>query len=72
MFVNVQDCIQNFTNDNVSVYFYVVASLGLGAASVIAVPQVTMASLTVYLVTVIKVVSRLTCATQTQGGVSAG
>lgn len=60
---------QHFTKHNV--YFYVVASRGLGAGSVIAVLQATIASLTVYLVTVIKVVSHVMCATQTQGGVSA-
>lgn len=48
-----------------------VVSLGLGAGSVTAVLQVIIASLTVYLVTVTKVVSHLACATQTQGGVSA-
>lgn len=56
---------------NAPVYFCVVASLGLGADSAIAVLQVIIASLTVYLVTVTKVVSHLVCATQTQGGVSA-
>lgn len=48
-----------------------VASPGLGADSVIAVPQVIIASLTVYRVSVTQVVSHLPCATQTQGGVSA-
>lgn len=54
-----------------SVYFYVVASLGLVDGSVIVVLQVIIASLTVYLVTVTKVVSHLTCVTQTLGSVSA-
>lgn len=53
------------------IFWYAVASLGLGADSVIAVLQVIIASLTVYLVTVTKVVSHLVCVTQTLGGVSA-
>lgn len=52
-------------------YFYEVASRGLGAGSAIAVLQVIIASLTVYLATVSKVVSHQTCATQTLGDVSA-
>lgn len=48
-----------------------VASLGLLAGSVIAALQVTIASLTVYHVTVKKMASQPTSATQTQGGVFA-
>lgn len=48
-----------------------VASRGLGAGSAIAVLQVFIASLTVYLATATKAVSQLMCATQTQGDVSA-
>lgn len=47
------------------------ASLGLVDGSVIVVLQVIIASLNVYHVTVKKVVSHVTCVTQTLGGVSA-
>lgn len=63
--------IQILTTNNVHVYFSVVASLGLLAGSVIAALQVTIASLTVYHVTVKKMASQPRSATQTQGGVFA-
>lgn len=50
---------------------FVAASPGLGADNVIGVLPGIIASQTVYLVIVMKVVSRHLCATQTQDNVSA-